>query len=158
MLLKFWQTYLSLLVHLQRIMRDRATYDGALLVGPPGCGKTFLCRNLTGALNRHYKDMSVHVAHSAMIAANIGGATIARALHYGKWLAQPTNAYEGGTEGKVGQIQVASIEETQSAGSHSLTDMAQRWCTGQRQVRFQLQCRVRAVLAQAPQMCECAVW
>lgn len=108
-----------------------------LVLGPPGCGKTGFCRRFVEAANAGDDSgkTACLCAHSAMIAATIGGRTLARHLNYGKWAPAPARQYVDGASAAVAAFNYIVLEEAQAAGVHTCVDVSERALTACRQVR-----------------------
>lgn len=113
---------------LQDIYSDLSSgeFDALILLGPPGCGKTQICRRLVAGMNASLHRSACLCAHSAQVAVNIGGETMAHAFKYGFWQNGPQFQYLSGQYVEPAQYKLIVLEETQAAGTHMLSDMATR--------------------------------
>ena len=107
---------------MQDIVRALEDFDGFVLLGSPGSGKSTLCREVRALLEeravaqRRPKHSVVHAAHSAAVAANTGAKTLASALCSGKYTAGREKPYCGQAEQAVAAISHMVLEEAPAWG------------------------------------------
>lgn len=101
----------------QDIVQALGHYDGVVILGSPGSGKSTLCSEVRAALEAEQPQGSVvHAAHSAAVAANTGARTLASALCSGLYKAGDNTPYQQGAEHTVAAIRHMVLEEAPAWG------------------------------------------